>query len=616
MRPLLLLLFLLPAALGAQPGTDEQLATQYFQQGDYERALLYYEKLYRQNNTPFFYDQLLKSYTALQRYDDAEKLAKERVRRSDDPKYLIDLGGVYKLMGDEDKARQQYDKALKDMRADQNGVRTVANAFSKEGEYDRAIEAYERGQKLLRNDQIFNYELATLYAAKGDMERMITSFMDLLAVNENYIQSVQNSLGRYIDFEVRDERSDLLRTELLRRIQRDPSREIYQDLLIWMYVQQKDLTSAFVQSKAMDKRSQGNGDRLMELGDIALSNHAYGTAVKCYQYVADLGGGLPNYPLARIGLVQALNEEVTAQAEPAQEDLIRLRDEYRRTLDELGRLPSTVKLMRGLARVEAYHLNETPAARSTLEQALALPNLEPATEAQLKLDLADVHVLDGDIWEASLLYSQVDLEFKYDLIGHEARFRNARVSFYAGDFLWCQAQLDVLKASTSKLIANDAMELSLLISDNLGLDSNSVPLSHYARAELLVFQHRYDEALDALDSLELEYPMHSLGDEILYQRHHIAYARQQYDTAAVFLEKLLELYPLDILVDNALLDLGRLYEDKLNDPEKAQQYYEKLLFEQSGSIFVPEARERFRRLRGDLPAPEEVPAPPASDPHP
>ena len=616
MRLLLLILVLLPAVLRAQPGTDEQLAAQYFQQGDYEKALLYYEKLYKESGTPFFYDQLLKSYTALQRYDEAEKLAKERVRRSDDPKYLIDLGGVYKLMGDDDKARQQYDKALKDMRADQNGVRTVANAFSKEGEYDLAIEAYGRGQKLLRNDQLFNYELATLYAAKGDVERMIASFMDLLAVNENYVQSVQNSLGRYIDFEVRDERSDLLRTELLRRIQRDPSREIYQDLLIWMYVQQKDLTSAFVQSKAMDKRNQGNGDRLMELGDIALSNHAYGTAVKCYQYVADLGPGLPNYHLARIGLVQALNEEVTGQAEPSREDLLRLRDEYRKTLDELGRLPSTVKLMRGLARVEAYYLNDTPAARNTLEQALTLPNLEPATEAQLKLDLADVHVLDGDIWEASLLYSQVDLDFKYDLIGHEARFRNAKVSFYAGDFLWCQAQLDVLKASTSKLIANDAMELSLLISDNLGLDSNSVPLSHYARAELLVFQHRYDEALDALDSLELEYPMHSLGDEILYQRHHIAYARQQYDTAAVFLEKLLELYPLDILVDNALLDLGRLYEDKLHDPEKAQQYYEKLLFEQSGSIFVPEARERFRRLRGDLPVPKEDAAPPASDPHP
>ena len=383
MRLLLLILALLPALLRAQPGTDEQLAAQYFQQSDYEKALLYYEKLYKQQNTPFFYDQLLKCYTALQPYDEAEKLVKERVRRSDDPKYLIDLGGVYKLMGDDDKARQQYDKALKDMRADQNGVRTVANAFSKEGEYDRAIEAYARGQKLLRNDQLFNYELATLYAAKGDMERMITSFMDLLAVNENYIQSVQNSLGRYIDFEVRDERSDLLRTELLRRIQRDPSREIYQDLLIWMYVQQKDLTSAFVQSKAMDKRAGGNGDRLMELGDIALSNHAYGTAVKCYQYVADLGPGLPNYPLARIGLVQALNEEVTGQAEPSQEDLLRLRDEYRKTLDELGRLPSTVKLMRGLARVEAYHLSDTRAARSTLEQALTLPNLEPATEAQL-----------------------------------------------------------------------------------------------------------------------------------------------------------------------------------------------------------------------------------------
>lgn len=596
---LLLLALAAPLRLGAQPGTDEQLAAQYFQQGDFERAVLYYEKLYKKQPTPYYYEQLFKSYVELQRYDEAEKIAKDQQRKSDDPRYLVDLGTLYKLMGQDEKGRQQYEKALKQVNGDANRVRLVANAFTRASEFDLAIDAYERGQKQVKDGTSFHYEIANLYAAKGDVPGMIRGYMDVLSVNEGYIQSVQNSLSHYIDFGKRDERSDLLRTELLRRIQKEPDKAIFPELLIWMYIQQKDMTSALVQSKALDKRFSEGGRRVMELGDIALANKDHDNAVKCYEYVTGLGRTTPLYLNARLNTLQALHAKVTDQPEPAQEELLKLEGLYQGALDELGRSPMTTKLLKGLAEVKAYYLNDAAGAITLLNEAINTPGVDAQTQAQYKLALGDVYVLGGDIWEASLLYSQVDLDFKYDVIGNEARLRNARVSFYAGDMLWALAQLDILKASTSKLIANDAMELSLLIADNIGADSNSVPLGIYAQAELLAFQHRYGEALGMLDSLDRAYPQHTLGDEILYQRYRIAYARHRFDEAAVHLQKVLELYPLDILVDNALLDLGKLYEERLNDPARAMEYYQKLLFEQTGSIFVPEARDRFRRLRGD-----------------
>lgn len=587
-----------PAAL-AQPGTDEQLAAQYFQQGDFERAVLYYEKLYKKQPTPYYYEQLFKSYTALKRYEEAERIAREQQRRNDDPRYAVDIGTLYKEMGQDEKATQQFEKALKQLSSDPNRVRQVANAFTRANELDMALQAYERGQRLMKDGSNFSFEIANLYAAKGDMVGMTRGFMDVLSMNEGYIQSVQNSLSRYIDLEERDARSEILRTELLRRIQKEPDKTIFPELLIWMYIQQKDMTSALVQSKALDKRLNENGRRVMELGDIALANKDHGTAVKCYEYVTGLGKDSPAYRTARLSLVKAMHDKVTDQAEPPKEELDQLQVLYGSVLEELGRSPATLELLTGYARLKAYYLNDSPGAIALLEEAIALPGLDPQKQAACKLALGDVHVLGGDIWEASLLYSQVDLDFKYDVIGNEARLRNAKVSFYSGDMLWALAQLDVLKTSTSKLIANDAMELSLLISDNLGADSNSVPLGLYAQAQLLTFQHRYAEAGAMLDSLDRAFPMHSLGDDVLYQRYRIAYARHQFPEAATYLEKVLELYPLDILVDNALLDLGRLYEERLNDPEKAKGYYEKLLFEQTGSIFVPEARERFRTLRGD-----------------
>jgi tetratricopeptide (TPR) repeat protein len=354
----------------------------------------------------------------------------------------------------------------------------------------------------------------------------------------------------------------------------------------------------------MDKRFNEGGQRLMELAEVAVTNEDWATATKCYQYVVTLGPEGPNYLRARIGEVNALDEQLTAQAEPPREELLTLQQKYEVTISELGRSKATLELVRGLARLKAYYLNDAPGAIAILEEGIATPGIDTKSQAELKLDLGDIHVLNAEIWDASLLYSQVDLDFKQDMLGHEARLRNAKVSFYAGDFLWAQGQLDVLKASTSKLIANDAMELSLLITDNLGADSNSVPLGMYAHAQLLTFQHRYDEALAELDSLTLTHPMHSLSDEVFMERFRIAYARHQYDSAAVWLVKITEQYPNDILMDNALIELGRLYDTKLKDPEKAKQYYERLLFEQGGSIFVPEARDRFRRLRGDMDGPQ------------
>ena len=607
LRSLLTALFgaWMAVAAQAQGGTDEQLAAQYFQRGEYEKAALYYDKLYRSQPNDYYYEQLFRCQVSLKDYESAEKLAKDQLRRQNgDPRFIVDLGSVYRAQGDDDKATQQFQKALKGMKYDQASVRNLANAFSKYNELDLALEAYERGQNGLKDGTNFHYEIATIYAAKGDVPAMVKQYIDLLGANESYIQAVQNGLARYIDFSVVDSRSETLRTELLRHIQKDPQKTIYQELLIWMYIQQKDLTSALVQSKAMDKRFGEGGQRVMELAEVAVTNEDWSTAVKCYQYVVTLGSEGPNYLRARIGEVNTLDRQLTAQAEPAREELIALQQKYEVTISELGRSRGTLELVRGLARLKAYYLNDAPGAITLLEEGIATPGADPKSQAEMKLDLGDIHVLNANIWEASLLYSQVDLDFKQDMLGHEARLRNAKVSFYAGDFLWAQGQLDVLKASTSKLIANDAMELSLLISDNLGADSNSVPLSMYAHAQLLSFQHRYDEALTELDTLTLTYPMHSISDEVFMERFRIAFARHQYDSAAVWLVKITEQYPNDILMDNALIELGRLYDTKLKDPEKAKQYYERLLFEQGGSIFVPEARDRFRRLRGDMDGPQ------------
>ena len=157
----------------------------------------------------------------------------------------------------------------------------------------------------------------------------------------------------------------------------------------------------------------------------------------------------------------------------------------------------------------------------------------------------------------------------------------------------------MLRSATSKLIANDAMELSLLIADNMEDVDNTLPLAMYAKADLLVFRKKPEEAISILDSLTQMFPFHNIQDEVLLKKAEILIAKRQYEDADSLLSKLLSHYGDDILADNALIMQARMHDYSLKDTERAMELYEKLIIDYPGSIFTAEARKRFRELRGD-----------------
>ena len=208
-------------------------------------------------------------------------------------------------------------------------------------------------------------------------------------------------------------------------------------------------------------------------------------------------------------------------------------------------------------------------------------------------------MFDGLVWDAALLYGQVDKDFKNDALGREAKFRNARLSYYLGEFDWAKDQLNVLKAATSQLISNDALSLSLLITDITNLDTTMEALLMYSRADLYDFQNKDSLSMITLDSILTVFPGHMLSDEVWYKKAQILKPQGRFTEAAALLAEITEKYPEDILADDAMYQLGLLYENQLNDKEKAKTIYESLLTKYPGSLFVVDARKRFRLLRGD-----------------
>ena len=121
----------------------------------------------------------------------------------------------------------------------------------------------------------------------------------------------------------------------------------------------------------------------------------------------------------------------------------------------------------------------------------------------------------------------------------------------------------------------------------------------YAHADLLAFQNKDDIALITLDSINTLFPAHALADDILFKKAKIMEKRQDYETAAKYLQNIVDAYNYDILADDALFRLAELNQFHFNNIEKAKELYQKILVDYSGSLFTVEARKRFRELRGD-----------------
>lgn len=277
-----------------------------------------------------------------------------------------------------------------------------------------------------------------------------------------------------------------------------------------------------------------------------------------------------------------------------------LEQRYIKTLVEANRNPLSFPLMRNLAHLQAFYLDNTEGAIQLLDELIALTNSNKLLQAECKLELADIMLFTGEPWEATLLYSQVDKAFKNEPIGHEARFRNAKLSFYIGEFNWARAQLDVLKAATSKLIANDAMAMSLIISDNIDMDSSTVQLGTYARADLLLYRNQPDAAVAVLDSLLQAWPGHPITDDALMKKAEIRMKQGNFAAAEALYLQVISEYGEGIQGDDAQYRLGLLYEEQMKDNTKAMAAYQELLVKYPGSVFSVEARKRFRLLRGDM----------------
>jgi tetratricopeptide (TPR) repeat protein len=574
-----------------------KLANEYYNAGEYEKAASLFESLYTENpKNKSYFNWYIQCLMDLRQFEKASKSIQAELKKNpDDVSLYVTNGNLLERQGFQDKATQEYQKAISSLGADLSAVTSLANTFTTLAKYDFAIETYLKGEKLAKVENLYVYNLADLYRRQGDVKNMIKYYL-MTAEKEGTTANVQTSLQRFLG---QDDYVELQK-QLYQKIQEKPDKPYYGELLQWTFTHKKEYEKALRQAKALDIQFEENGSRVFVLADIIFKDGDYINAIEAYKYIVNQHGKNNSYYLeARRGLLNSKKARITESYNYTREDLEGLKSEYVVFLNDLGRNTQTATLMQEFADFEALYLNELDTAIAILEELRQFGGLHPEMIAKTKLALGDYYLMNGDRWEASLLFSQVDKDFKEGQMGEYARYRNAKLSYYSGDFEWAQEQFKILKGATSKLISNDAIDMSVFILDNLGMDSTETTLKMFAEAELFSFQNKFDEALEKLDSIPIVFPQHSLEDDVLYEKAHIFRKLRKTDEMIKMYQAIIEKYSDEIRADNALFELAEFYEVQLNDVEKSKPLYEKLFLDYASSTFAAEARNRFRKLRGD-----------------
>ena len=608
MRNLIIFTFLLRSfILSAQSETDIQLAQHYFTNGEFDKATSYYEKLYSSQSTKIYFTRYLECLIQIKDFKTAEKTIKKYISQNkNDMEIQVVLGQFYEDIDEPQKSAKVYEELLSVVSADPGEIINLFQLFVGKRKFDLAKKVLDKGKKNAPYYP-FNFQYADLYSLTGNNRLMIEEYINYLILQPSMFESIQNAISSRIDLSKSDGKDYLILKEiLLQKIQADNSNFIYSEMLIWLFVQNKNFSSAFTQVVALDKRIQGDGSRVLDLGNICLENKSYDIARNCFNYIITLGSDNQYYIEGQKLLLNSRFTELTTNRAFSQVEIDATLADYSSVLARLGKTKFTIGILNEQAHILAFYADRAAEAIVILQDAILVQSLTDIQRAQLKMQLADIEVLKGDIWEASLLYMKIDKDFKFEAIGDEAKYKNARIFYFDGEFDFAQSQLNILKESTSKIIANDAMNLSVSITENFGLDSNYTAMTWFSSAELLIEQHKYLEAFTLFDSIRLNYPLHSLADDILYRKAKAMEMQGKWAESCMLYEDIIKFYSKDIFADDALFRLGDIYEQILLEKDKALEYYKKLAIDYKGSFYGAETIKRIRILRGDKNVEEDI----------
>jgi tetratricopeptide (TPR) repeat protein len=570
---------------------SEQLAQNYFERGEFEKAQIAYEELAATQPSNYnFFQKTIECYQQLEWFDKAEAAIQSRYSKYKTSNLLVELGYNYQLQKNQEKAQKQYQLALDRIQKNPIEVYQIAAVFEKKSLLDYALQAYQLA--ITKEPKYsFNYQMGLIYGQKGQTDLMIERFLEESFLNQQNLVLIQNQFSRFLQEDVNDIFSLELRKALLVRVQK--SQDLFwNEYLSWYYIQQKEYSKAFIQQKAIFKRNPEVFSNIANLDFLAMNENEDEVATEIFGFVIENTKDLDLQIQSHTFLMQIKIKKATAK-EYESIDLA-----FNELIKKYGVTPYSFSLLKLKAHFVSFYKNNAEEGKSILKNMLQLP-LNRDQLAQTKMELADILLFEEKFNQALLYYSQIEADSNNNPVGQEASLKIAKTSYYKADFDWAEHQLKILKSATTQLIANDAMDLFLLLTDaKKEEDSLRVALTKFSRADFLHFQNKNQEAIAAFKALLEEQKGSELEPATLLRMGTIYQEIDDIDQALLYYNLIIANHKESIYIDEANYFSGELLMKK-QDNEQAKLRFEQIIMNHPDSIYYVDAKKKYRKLRGD-----------------
>lgn len=589
MKKTLLLLFSLAFTLFVSAQT-EQLAQNYMDRGEFEKAQIAFEELLKSQPNNFnYFQQIVTCYQQLQQFEKANKALEDRLDKFKQGNILVELGYNFQLQKNNDKAKKYYDQALDKIHKNPNEVYTIANTFERKALVDYALQSYQIAISLEPKFN-FNFQMALLYGQKGDTDNMIEMFLTESYKTPQNLMPIQNQFTRFLTEDSKENFNEALKKAILIRIQKTQDL-FWNEYLSWFYVQMKEYGKAFIQQKAIYKRNPESFANIVNLGQLAIEENDDESAKEILGFVLENTQDLDLKIKSNAYLMEMKIKKATPQDYPV------IKQDLDALLKQFGESPFTLSLLKLKAHFVTFNLKDAEAGKSILKKVLDM-SINRTQIAEIKMELADILLFEEKFNQALIYYSQIESDGNNSPIGQEANLKIAKTSYYKGDFKWANHQLEVLKSASTQLIANDALDLFLLISDNTIEDSTQVALKKFSHADFLLFQDKKQDALAAFQAILKENKGDAIEPVTLLRAGKIHESLGDTVSALANYKQILDNFKECIYIDEALFYSAEIYNQN-KEIEKAQPLYEELITKHEDSIYYVTAQRKYRKLRGD-----------------
>jgi len=597
--------------------TRLRLAQSFEQVGDWERASSIYASLHETDPHNFvFFDGVRRCYIQLKQYGKAIALVERRLMlQPRDENLLSVLGGLYYQIGEPGKADSLWRVVLSSDPRNPNLYRLIASQMIEHRQYEQAAEIYRGARRALANEEVFIEELASLYSALHQYELATAEYVRMLRLRPQQRSYIEARLGFLTG---REEGLRAALNVVRKEIRKAPTNIPLHSLLAWLFMEGKDLPSALIEYQTIDKLSNANGSELLQFGQRAMQEKAPFVAARAFQEVIGKQPALPVIAQARFGYARAIEElsferDTAIQiglatqrpliAKPEDLPVSEVRPGFEGAVQLYESLvtdyPNSEMAMQALYRIGIIRFQrffDLDGAAAAFDRLRKLP-FNAALVNEATVSTAEVRVAQNDLAEARMEYRRL-LAASPELYRDRVLFHLAELDFFEADFDSALAKLRAITANVNTDLANDALQLLYFIQEN----ATAAPagLRAFAKADLLMRQKKYSEALARFQELIQQYSTALLLDDAMMKTGELHLLLNQNSDALKVFGQIVSDMPMSILKDRAQMRIAEIYETRLRDKQKAVEAYEQLLIKYPTSLYREEARKRTRVLRGDL----------------